>query len=315
MLLGITGQSKTHLNSSQRLRPLPSVVCELIFLSGYDFFHNYHLYIIFLASFYNVLMNKPTQSRLVCSGDLPGIVFAVLSACRHHGQLNMKGLRRMVRLRAPFPIPRLAQWLQLRQAAHLIEYHPYPKPTQPAFEWFSHPFVDQCEWILRIWCSLAQSQIVLNCRTRLCEHIIHGKPVNLKSMQMRRQVIALANLGIIEGESQTSLPYQPALQNPGPWQIDGLSLIVPFPADLSLLWKLENYLQPVCFGTYSLARPALRLAAQHRDLPNLVQILERGLQQPLPFGMKERLDNIPAVTILPGPVLAFSGPEELAGLR
>jgi hypothetical protein len=222
------------------------------------------------------------------------------------------------------PIPRVSFWQRLCQAASLLDEHPTPYPTLLVEEWLSWPFVRQISHLFEAWVQAPGGEKYRRMRRELLQRLFEGVGLGVSH---RQELVGLQTLGICEGERLTKLGMvllegsdkeQFIDPQPAPWILENEHLFVPFPPAWAFLWQLENYIDPSTPGVYSMDKTALRLAAQRSAIeakPPLVDILERGLGDKPPAWLIERLAAQPTIRIIPGPVLEFTHPEELKGLR
>lgn len=238
--------------------------------------------------------------------------------------MKRRGLRCINSISRHRPIPRVSFWLRLCQAASLLDEDQPPYPTLLVEEWLSWPFLRQISHLLEAWVQTPGSEKYRTMRKELLKRIFKGVSLGVSH---RQELVGLQALGICDGERLTRLGIvllegidEERLidQQPAPWILENKKLLVPFPPAWAFLWQLENYFDPFAPGVYSMETPALRLAAQRGALEAklpLLDILERGLGEKPPAWLIERLAAEPTIRIIPGPVLEFTHPEELKGLR
>lgn len=248
-------------------------------------------------------------------------LFALLSACRHGYSASTWKLNRALRRRASPLWPRPSFWIRLSRAACLLDDSPAPQPTLLVPEWLTYPLGVQLSDLLRAWHQIPSQASHQRVRARLLDRLhadAIGKPARLEPVY-QRELVGLQALGLYAKGQLT--PMGQALLTrqldqitptpPTPWTISGLILIVPAPADWSLLWELEAFLEPISPGRYLLTQAAGQKAVGEK----LVRTLEHGLAAPLPEEIREQLSEPPAVRLLNGPVLEFDDPALLARLR
>jgi hypothetical protein len=107
------------------------------------------------------------------------------------------------------------------------------------------------------------------------------------------------------------------------WYIESDYLVVALPSDWVMLWELEKFLRPAAPGRYPLQEADLRRAAQHGGAAHgsdgweqdFTQILESGLNAPIPARLRAAILGQPAIQVSEGVILEFSKPAELQHLR
>jgi hypothetical protein len=256
------------------------------------------------------------------------IIFNLLCVCRYLDGDSPRTIRQGMLRRGLYygtyeEIKNLGFWIRLCQAAALLdEGHP-PRPTLYAPDWLALPQDEQFAVLLTAWHQMPVNPEKQRVRKRLLKYLHQFVPLNFTH---QRELSGLQALGFCEGDTltlwgrefmnaelseETRLPVKP-------WKIDDQELHAPYPPDWSLLWELEFYLTPIDPGVYPMDRPALRLAAQ-RDIntgnSTFFQILEQGLQSPVPTNLKAAFEVQPVVKTYTGVLLEFSSAEECAFLR
>lgn len=274
------------------------------------------------------------------------IIFNLLSQARR--SLSERALQRRLQQRQFYygtlaDTPGFRFWLRLAQAAFLLDE--YSNPTLFVRDWLEMTIEDKILHLLEAWVSLPVSP--RNRKTRaslvhLLQEFEEERPLDAIPATFRRELAGLQALGLVQGIGTAQGVFLTtggrallagellALPNPAPWHLDGGLLWVPYPPDYALLWELETYLDPADPGVYVLNTKTLRLARQRalalgdRDvIETLPALLARGLalpggtggEHPFLANLSHFLDDLPTIEIVPGFLLTFSQPDELARLR
>jgi hypothetical protein len=223
--------------------------------------------------------------------------------------------------------PRLSFWLALCIEAHLLMDINAPRVTPQqcgvtgfAPQWLAMPPDAQAIHLLEAWQNAPKNREERRFRRKLLWKLQWDKTLTHKDL---RSLKGLEALGLCQGaqltawgkrliKGESSFPTSPPAQ---PWQIEGEHLVAPIPQQTSLLWDLETYLRPCQPGKYPLTRPALLPAVNQGSREDLIDILERGLKQPLPSEIRARILEQPTLQILDGAVIEFSHSADLEALR
>jgi len=257
------------------------------------------------------------------------IIFNLLSVCRQGQAVSMVALRRALQRRRLYSgdykyQSYLSFWINLCQAAALLDEQFPPVPTLLVTEWLAlHPG-EQFRSLVEAWIWQPFQSRTQQLRYEIIERLILHEELNPTH---QREANGLSTLGLcsqnqlsVLGEAvlnhgaDLEISYRPT------WSIDGDRLLVPFPPDWRLVWELEAYLDPIAPGVYPLDIAALRLAGQRGafrsfETRSLDAILEHGLGASAPGDLMDKLAAQPTIQALPGIVLEFSDPEDLQSLR
>jgi hypothetical protein len=259
------------------------------------------------------------------------VIFNLLCVCRRGFAGSPQSLRsaiyrRGLLLGAYRNLPRLPFWIGLCRSASLLDESWPPYPTLVAADWFAYPLENQIWTLVRAWVSTPRRKGQRQLRERLLDRLLAGAEL---SQTYLRELTGLRAIGVCKDNHLSVLGWRVLGEHSkppshgsraSPWSISGKRLQVLYPPRWDLIWQLEVYLEPVVPGVYSLAPASLRKAAQRGALdglaePALIAILEKGLGQPPPAELVERVIATPKLRVLPGPVLEFDDPHELLHLR
>lgn len=98
-----------------------------------------------------------------------------------------------------------------------------------------------------------------------------------------------------------------------PCVIHNEHLIADLPHHSDMLWDLEKFLRPKSPGVYPLTKHNLQFF--NANPYALIELIERGLQKPMPEQTKALILKQPSIRIADGIVLEFSSPSDLKQLR
>jgi len=254
------------------------------------------------------------------------VIFNLLCVCRRQTAISLREVRQAVQQRGlafgdERRLPSLPFWLRLCQAASLLDEQPLPSPTLFAEDWLGYSWGQQIATLLDAWLEVPQLEKNSRARRQLLTDLTGGHPLSKYQQTWTSGLEALGlyagnqltewGAALLRGELQESSPQPPLA-----WQIVDEELHIPYPPDWLLLWRLEAYLNPSAPGVYPLDAARLRAANQQPGERNtLTEILAQGLDAPLPEALEQAIASQPVVRVLPGPVLEFSDPQELADLR
>lgn len=244
--------------------------------------------------------------------------FAFLSALRRGippAEIWREFRRMGIRLK-----PRLIFWLKLLREARLIGHGNIPRPSRYIHRWLALSADAQTIHLLEAWQRAPKNRKDRIARRSMLLRLTKGKPLIKRD---QRDLSGLQALGICDGEKlsawgQLLLNKKGNMPSPLPqkaWYIQDNQLIIPFPVEWTLLWQLESWLQPLAPGTYSLKPRAIRSALQLATAEEMITLLERGLQAPLPSEIKALILGQPQLSTYSGSVYEFSDPAELRQLR
>lgn len=251
------------------------------------------------------------------------LVFQICSAARWLPSPSRYHWQHALLVRGAQLPGRLSFWLRLLNAAHLFDLTT-SKPTAYCTVWFGLPLRRQILHLLRAWAALPKTQTLQRRRKRIAESLTAPYAIRPHYRLYQDEVRALKVLAILEPERSHLSPgwillnqkgYTPEVPEIHPWALSMYSLDAFPQADYTLLWQLEEFLVPYAPHRYLLTSPALRMAAQKGNMTQLVEILERGTERPLPHELTARILEQPSARLLSGKVLEFDSSQELAQLR
>ena len=253
--------------------------------------------------------------------DLPTLIFWLLSLVRANPGCASRQKAAFSRYRDVFR--RVSFWLRLCQKAGLLtEIWPLA-PGPLVSDWLSWPVDRQWSYLLRVWKTMLADPYRRKERQRLFDQLSTGQ-ITVWRSKTAQELAGLCYLGLwAPAQGLTALgktvlvERMRGLPEPvfSPWQVQDQEVLAAFPANWRLLWELETFLAPFQPGRYLLGPAALRQASQRGDVEKLAFILEAGSGQPLPPAMRQRILRQPEIHVLPGALLEFSSPDELAALR
>jgi hypothetical protein len=199
-------------------------------------------------------------------------------------------------------------------------------PGPLAADWLRQPPAGQLTILAEAWINQSDTASRQECFDRLLSLPSGGTitPANLtnrSSLARQRNLwLPLYWLGYLTSSAQS--PVSPLLKRVAipdqpdpmvPWQIEGTTIIVPYPCQWSDLWELEQLAALVDIGPprcYT-ANPASVRASQ-----DLINLLERTTGEPIPIALWETLSpSPPGVVAQAGVLLTFTDPAVLAELR
>ncbi len=252
--------------------------------------------------------------------DLPTLIFWLLSLIRSNPGSTAKQKAACARYREVFR--RVSFWIRLCQAGGLLSKNWPLAPGPLALDWLSWPVARQWRYLLRVWMDIPADPYRRKVRVQLLQNLAGGAVKNWHR-KTPEELAGLRYFGLWSSSDLTLLgkvvlvERMHDLPEPvySPWQLYDQELIVNYPSDWRLLWELEVFLVPYRPGHYLLTSAALRRAAQRGDFRRLAALLEQASGAPIPVTLQQRLAHTPTARVLPGPVIEFSSPEELAALR
>ena len=214
-------------------------------------------------------------------------------------------------------VPRTTFWLPILQEAGLINEALYP--TGFCQQWLAWSPDAQCLHLLEAWRTCPKNRCQRMRRTRLIRRLTLQCVLQPSDKSI---LPGLAALGITENEKLNSwgkiVLSQHAHPSPTacpPWQIKDGCLFIAFPVDWKLLWELEAFLSPQAELSYRLDEFALRRASQRGDPQKLLEILQKGVGEPVPAEIRAGILGQPVLKATRGLVIEFSDPAELRQLR
>lgn len=252
------------------------------------------------------------------------VIFTLLNAVRRgieRGNIWREFRRQNVALQ-----PRLAFWLALcKQAGLLEEYENRLRVTRHARQWLNKAPDEQTFLLIESWQSAPKNIKIRRFRKKLLWKLRYDKPLTQKDLQAISglQALGLWQDGALTAWGRFFLKEAGKLPTPQPSMsclIHNDHFIASIPHHIDLLWELEKQLRPLSPGCYPLTRRAFGFL--HGDPLELIALLERGLQDPLPeetseavLRIKARLLDQPSVRMIEGVMLEFSQPADLRKLR
>lgn len=224
-----------------------------------------------------------------------------------------------------------AYWVRVCTAAFLLTNNELPKPTHLCERFFSWDPMVQYAHLLSGWWQIVTCPDARRRRRTLINHLISDEPAALtellKKPSYRREMRSIALSGL-HPESTNEVSHFTLTRDHflksfeiKPWKIenDSTRLVVPLPANWSLLWELEKQIAPQqpyhpdCVE-YSLAPDDLvHLDDEKRQ--SIGKIVTEGLQSPLPPQIRKVLDMPGGVSCQKGYLLSFNHSETLAEFR
>ncbi len=210
-------------------------------------------------------------------------------------------------------------WLHLSHSARLITAGNAMRVSRFLPVWLGMPPDAQFLHLLEAWQDMPADISNRRARRRLFFRLRQGLPLSNRD---QRELPALQALGLCDGEqigpwglSMLGKSPAPTLLKLRPWQLDGIHLHITTPVNWRLLWELERFLSPCRPFEYEFTSKALRLASQRGEPQELIDILQTGLNAPLPPELTNQVLGQPALHSFDGKVLSFSDPAELRQLR
>ena len=211
-----------------------------------------------------------------------------------------RGWRRAFRRRLGNDAATPGLWMRL--APHV--FPTWPPHAQAWRTWFAMSPVMQWHRVLEAWVALAQTPRLRRVRKRIL------MTLHVQTATARRAVYTLRHLGIWHPSTGWA-PWArnlllakrlPPTPPPSPWLWEPPFLRIPFPAQWSLVERLERWLRPLKPGLYDLRQP---LSEEAWTL--LQTVLEQGLGRPWHWAKRP----IAPVHVQQGVLVTFASPEAL----
>lgn len=246
------------------------------------------------------------------------LIFSLLNAFRRG--IPQKDIWREFRRQGIALHPRLSFWLALCRQAHLLDGTDTPRVSRFAHQWLAMTPDAQTLHLLEAWQNAPKNHGERRFRKKLLWKLQYDQPLTNKDL---RSINGLQALGLCQNAQLTAWGRLfikgegkcPTTPTPQAWQIEGDTLIAPFPSQMPMLWDLDTFLRPSAPGRYPITPPALLSAVNRGDRDDLIALLERGLCAPLPPVIRARILEQPSLYILEGVVISFSHPSDLQTAR
>ena len=244
------------------------------------------------------------------------MIFTLLNTIRRG--VERKNIWREFRRQKVALQPRLAFWLALCEQAGLItEYENKLRVARHTRRWLNKSLEEQTFHLMEAWQNAPKNLKARQFRKKLLWKLRYDQPLTQKDLGA---IYGLEALGLVSGGQLTKwgrffIKGEAGLPSPKPVQacrIDRDRFVASLPEHTDLLWELEKHLSPDSPGRYPLSGKAMNPATPPEVL---IQILERGLQNPLPGEIKARLLDQPSLRMSEGFILEFSHPEQVRRLR
>lgn len=270
------------------------------------------------------------------------IIFTLLNAIRRG--IERKNIWREFRRQKIALEPRLSFWVAVCREAGLVKEVPALRPGSPvpaalaqagqasksqvssyrlrvtsyARGWLSKTPEEQAFHLIESWQNAPRNHRVRQFRKKVLWKLKYGKPLTQKD---KGTLNGLEALGLVaEGQltkwgeyfikGEGSLPLPKTIE---PCNLQEEQFIASIPEHADLLWELERFLRPKSPGLYPLTKRDLQF--HDGDPYELIELLERGLGEPLPGQTKALILKQPSIRVTEGIVLEFSSPAELKQLR
>jgi hypothetical protein len=257
--------------------------------------------------------------------DLIFTLFVLLSESRK--SKSIRNLRRNLQTRQIKLATRIDFYIRLCQACQLLTPGANYQPTILCERFFSWERQKQYNLLLDGWVNMVRSIITKSQRDTIRAYILNDQPDQLSELaglpSFGRELDTLRILGLLDDQELPIIKLGPTLKennngsNLQPWQYKSaeVSILVPYPTNLTLLWKLEAYLQPKQVDDQSFAFSysidnCCNLHTQ-QEKEQLAQIIQEGLQTDLPSKLLIALNKHPNIQPECGYLLTFGNRDTL----
>src|SRR5690606_5682847 len=181
--------------------------------------------------------------------------------------------------------------------------------TRQARAWLNKMPEEQALALLDAWQNAPKNHKARQFRRKLLWKLQHEKPLTPKD---QKAIGGLEALGVYQNGKLTAwgryfLQGKGELATPKAavtCRIHQDQFVASLPQHVDLLWELERHLRPARPAVYPLRRRALR--SLQGDPQDLIALLERGLQQPLPEEIRARILDQPTLRVMEGIIIEFS---------